>query len=130
MDRNVIHRAELPLDDRPHGIDLTGDILHAAVRRPGKVDVWYVARPDGMAPMRRSFQIVGTGQPIPAWLGRHHGTAITPGDLVWHVLENHCQHQDVVEVPMMKDPADRVPGICRDCGVDLIGDGQGDWKPQ
>lgn len=131
IDRNVIHRAELPLDDRPHGIDLTGDILHAAVRRPGKVDVWYVARPDGMEPMRRSFQIVGTGQPFPVWLGRHHHTAITPdGQLVWHVLENHCQHQDVIEVPKMPDPPDRVPGICRDCGVDLIGDGQGEWAPR
>lgn len=131
MDRNVIHRAELPLDDRPHGIDLTGDILHAAVRRPGKVDVWYVARPDGMAPMRRSFQIVGTGQPFPIWLGRHQHTAITPdGQLVWHVLENHCQHQDVEEVRQMKDPPDRVPGICCDCTVDLIGDGQGEWTPQ
>lgn len=66
--KDVIHRTELPIDDRPHGIDLTGDILHAAVRRFGSVDVWYVARQDSQQHMRRSFQIVGTGQPFPPGL--------------------------------------------------------------
>lgn len=127
----VIHRAELPVDDRPHGIDLTGDILHVAARRHGAVDVWYTARPPGMQHMRRSFQIFGTGQPIPVWLGRHHGTAITPDDqLVWHVLENHCPHPDVTEVPEMKDDPSRAPGICDNCGVHLIGDGNGGWLPR
>jgi hypothetical protein len=134
--RAVIHRFELPVDDRPHGIDLTGDILHVASRRPGAVDVWYQARPDGMESMRRSFQIVGTGQPIPTHLaidtiGRHHGTAISPdGQLVWHVLENLCDHQHVIEVLQMPDPPDRVPGICEYCNLHLIGDGQGDWSPR
>lgn len=132
--RAVIHRAELTIDDRPHGIDLTGDILHAAVRRPGAVDVWYQTAPDGMEPMRRSFQIVGTGQPIPAHLGyfiSHKGTAIAPdGQLEWHVLENHCPHQNVIEVPEVKDPPDRVPGICHDCHVDLVGDADGVWTPR
>jgi hypothetical protein len=78
----VIHRAELPIDDRPHGIDLTGEILYVASRQAGTVDVWYQARPDGMEPMQRSFQIVGTGQPIPTHLGLYlldgyKGTAIT-----------------------------------------------------
>lgn len=132
----VIHRFELPIDDRPHGIDLTGEILHTAARRPGHVDVWYQARPEGMEPMRRTFQIVGTGQPIPTHLGlylsgSHKGTAITPDDqFVWHVLENHCQHQNVIETPEMKDPPDRVPGVCRDCHAHLIGDGNGDWSPR
>jgi hypothetical protein len=131
MPQNVIHRFELPIDDRPHGIDLTGDILHAAARRPGAVDVWYLARQPGDEPMRRSFKIVGTGQPFPAWLGRHHATAITPDDqFVWHVLENHCQHQNVIETPEMKDPPDRVPGVCHDCHAHLIGDGNGDWSPR
>ncbi|MEW2187686.1 hypothetical protein AB0900_30845 [Streptomyces cellulosae] len=126
----VIHRAELPIDDRPHGIDLTGDILHTAVRRPGAVDVWYQARPDGMEPMRRSFQIVGTEQPIPLWLERHHGTAITPdGQLVWHVLENHCQHQEVIEAPEFGQHPDRAFGVCQHCPTRLQGDGEGGWLP-
>ncbi|MEW2402190.1 hypothetical protein [Streptomyces sp. NPDC046862] len=128
----VIHRAELPIDDHPHGIDLTGDLLGAAVRRPGAVDVWYWARRDQTVPhMRRSFQIVATGQPVPPHLGTHHATAVTgDGMLVWHVLENHCPHPDVIEVRMMEDPAHRVPGICDFCHVDLIGDGQGEWTPR
>lgn len=132
----VIHRAELPINDRPHGIDLTGEILHAAVRRFGVVDVWYQARPAGMEPMRRSFQIVGTGQPIPTHLGlylhgSHKGTAISPdGALVWHVLENHCPHPEVVETPRMQDPPDRTPGICRDCHTHLIGNTEGLWTPR
>ncbi|WP_399559500.1 hypothetical protein OIA45_48740 (plasmid) [Streptomyces chartreusis] len=129
--QDVIHRAELPIDDRPHGIDLTGDILHAAVRRNGSVDVWYYRRGQDIKPMRRSFQIVATGQPIPGHLPLHHKTAITPdGQLVWHVLENCCRHEDVIETPEMKDPPDRVPGICRDCHVHLLGDGKGVWTPR
>ncbi|MFC9497719.1 hypothetical protein [Streptomyces sp. NPDC056982] len=123
----VIHRTTLPLDDRPHGIDLTGEILHTAVRRPDAVDVWYQARPDGMEPMRRSFQVVGTGQPIPAHLGffvTHKGSAVSPdGELVWHVLESHCSHQNVVYT------AQQTVGQCEDCGVHLTGDGEGDWIP-
>jgi hypothetical protein len=128
----VIHRIELPVDDRPHGIDLTGDLLHAAVRRPGVVDVWYMARRDPhVQPMRRSFQIVATGQPLPIWLARHHHTAISPdGQLVWHVLENHCGHQRVLDVSEMKDPPERPIGICDLCNTHLVGDGQGVWTPR
>lgn len=128
----VIHRIEVPVDDRPHGIDLTGDILHTAVRRnPASVDVWFQARRDDTEHMRRSFQIVGTGQPIPAWLDRHHGTAISSdGQLVWHLLENHCPHPKVLEVPRVASPVDRVPGICEACRVDLVGNGHGVWRPQ
>lgn len=129
--QNVIHRAELPLDDRPHGIDLTCDILGAAVRRPGAVDVWYLARPADQEPMRRSFQAVLTDQPFPSFLGRHHGTAITSdGQLVWHVLENYCRHQNVIDVSEIRDLPDRLPGICHDCHAHLIGDGQGLWTPR
>ena len=129
---NVIHRIEIPIDDRPHGIDLTGELLHAAVRRHGAVDVWHFRRNENIQPMRRSFQIVATGQPIPAHLSHLHRTktAITPdGQLVWHVLENGCLHQNVIEVPEMQDPTDRVPGLCHDCHVHLIGDGKGVWTP-
>lgn len=122
----VVHRAELPLDDRPHGIDLTGEILHVAARRPYAVDVWYQARPDGMEPMRRSFQIVGTGQPVPTHLGfhvTHKGTAISPdGQLVWHVLENHCPH---VERPGSM-PA-LLPGDCSNCLARLVPDEEFGW---
>jgi hypothetical protein len=124
----VIHRAELPIDDRPHGIDLTGDILHAAVRRPGAVDIWYQANPDGAEPMRRSFQVVGTGQLIPAHLGfyvTHKGTAVSPdGVLVWHVLENHCPHKDGD-----REAPEEIPGLCPGCGVRITTHPTAGWIP-
>jgi len=125
---NVIHRVELPIDDFPHGIDLVGDILHAAVRRPGKVDVWYKARCNPTVEhMRRSFQIVATGQPIPIWLSRHHATAISPdGQLVWHVLENHCPH--AVDTTDPEQATGSVP--CQACRLPMVGDGQGGWVPR
>lgn len=128
---DVIHPAELPIDDRPHGIDLTGDILHAAVRRHGTVDVWYQARRDpAVEHMRRSFQIVATGQPTPVHLARPHGTAISPdGQLVWHVLENYCQHQNVIDTAELGDRPGRGLGICHDCHATLQGDGDDGWIP-
>ncbi|QBJ94471.1 hypothetical protein D0Z67_29315 (plasmid) [Streptomyces seoulensis] len=131
----IIHRIELPIDDRPHGIDLTGEILHTAIRRPNVVDVWYQARPAGMDPMRRSFQVVGTGQPIPTHLGfyihaGYKGTAITPdGQLVWHVLENWCPHPNIVETTELRDKPGYGTGICECCPVVLRGDGNGGWLP-
>lgn len=125
--QDVIHRAELPIDDRPHGIDLTGDILHAAVRRFGAVDVWYRARRDNQQHMRRSFQIVGTGQPFPPGLD-HHATAITPdGQLVWHVVENRCPHQDIL-IQAKGDYGQG--GKCKDCGVDIGQMTDGPWIPR
>ncbi len=127
---NVIHRIELPLDDRPHGIDLTGEILHSAVRRPTAVDVWYFARRDDTKHMGRSFQIVATGQPLPAWLFRHHQTCISPdGALVWHVLENLCPHGRVLDVSEMKDPPERPIGLCDLCNAHMAGNGLGEWMP-
>ncbi|MGV2914672.1 DUF7352 domain-containing protein [Streptomyces alfalfae] len=131
----VIHRAELPLDDRPHGIDLTGDILHVAVRRSRVVDVWYQPRPDNVDVMRRSFQVVGTGQPLPTHLGfdtigRHCGTAVAPeSDLVWHVLENFCGHETVIDTAGPDDPPGYGSGICEQCAVTMRGDGNGGWIP-
>jgi len=126
----VIHRAELPIDDRPHGIDLTGEILHTAVRWHGAVDIWYQPRPANMEPMRRSFQIVATGQPVPTYLGfdvvgSHKGTAVDPdGQFVWHVLENWCPHKD----PNQTAPT-VLPGGCPACRVRLIPDSEYGWRP-
>lgn len=130
----VIHRTELPIDDRPHGIDLTGEILHTAVRQHGVVDVWYQPRPAGREPMRRSFQIVATGQPIPTYLGfdvvhSHKGTAVDPdGQFVWHVLESYCPHEDVTETT---DWAQRpnTSALCLLCGIHLTSDGESPWSP-
>ena len=40
-----------------------------------------------------------------------------------------CPHVNVIQEPDPVDPPDRVPGLCETCGTNLIGNGQGDWKP-
>jgi hypothetical protein len=125
----VIHRIALPVDDRPHGIDLTGDLLHAAVRQHGAVDVWYQARRDpAIEHARRSFQVVATGQPIPGHLDRHHKTAITPdGQLVWHVLENYCPHP--LPPPEELNRLSAVGTECPACKASLGGKPGSGWIP-
>lgn len=129
----VIHRAALALDERPHGIDLTGDILHVAVGRSRVVDIWYQPRPDSVEAMRRSFQVVATNQPIPAHLGTvigHRGTALNPeSGQEWHVLENQCPHDEVVDTAEMGDEPGAGSGMCVRCSVTLRGDGNGGWIP-
>jgi len=125
---DVIHRTLLPLDDRPHGIDLTGEILHAAARHHGTVDVWYMARRPDQEHMRRSFQVFGTGHPIPASLMRHQKTAITAdGRLVWHVLENLCVHP--LPAPEELSSSEAVGTECPACSVALGGRPGSGWIP-
>ena len=123
--QQVIHRFEIPIDDRPHLVDMAGDILHAACRRHGVVDVWAYARPEGMEPMHRTFLVVGTGQSLPIGAA-HAATAITPyGTLVWHVLENHCPHGMVT----FDDDGEKRPEVCPLCGARMTVDGDGRWIP-
>lgn len=122
--QQVIHRFEIPVDDRPHLVDLTGGILHAACRRHGVVDVWAYARPEGMEPMRRTFLVVGTGHPLPAGTS-HAATAITPyGTLAWHILESHCPHGMMV----FDDPDERSQ-TCPVCGTRMTVTSNGQWIP-
>lgn len=120
-----IRHTQIPIDGRPHGIDLNSDILHASIHNMEAVNIWYRARRPQEQHMRRSFQIVPTDQPIPLWLGRHQKTAESPdGLLVWHILENICQH-----APRFGDRPAQVPGVCPQCGVQIIPDHQNEWIP-
>lgn len=122
---DVIRPTQIPIDGRPHGIDLNSDILHASVHTIGAVDIWYRARRVGERHMRRSFQIVASDQPIPPWLGRHQRTAESPdGQMVWHILENNCQHAE-----RFGDPPAHVPGVCPQCGVHIVADMRAGWVP-
>lgn len=81
----IIYRYEVPVDDQWHGHDLSGSVLHVGCRNPRVVEFW--ALHTGGFTVRRLFQVVGTGQPLPAG-SRHVGTAIAPGGrLVWHLVE-------------------------------------------
>ena len=82
-----IFRYEVPVDGRPHVLRLSvSPVLHVACRKAEMVELWVMDCGD--PPIERTFQVVGTGHPLPdGWVG-HWGTAITPsGQLVWHLLE-------------------------------------------
>jgi len=84
----TIHRYEVPVDGAWHDLELGGDVLHVAARRPETVELWALA---GLyPPRRRSFRAFGTGHDIPA-AGQlaHRGTALAPGGLVWHLMERN-----------------------------------------
>jgi hypothetical protein len=81
----AIYRYEVPVDDRWHPLQLSGDIVHVGCRNMHTVEVWAL-HTDGPQETR-SFRVYGTGHTLPPDL-RHIGTAIAPGgQLVWHLLE-------------------------------------------
>lgn len=83
----TIHRYEVPVDYRWHTLDLTGEILHVASRRPDVVEVWAVADTD-VRPQSRRFCAFGTGQPLPEEHVQYVGSAFAAGGrLVWHLME-------------------------------------------
>lgn len=80
-----IYRHEVPVDDRWHPLQLSGEILHVGCRNMHVVEVW--ARHTDDPVVTRSFRVYGTGQPLPPDI-QHIGTAIAPGgQLVWHLME-------------------------------------------
>ncbi|MEU1497279.1 hypothetical protein [Streptomyces sp. NPDC005732] len=81
----AIYRYEVPVDDRWHPLQLSGEIVHVDCRTVHAVEVWAI-RTDGPT-QTRSFRVYGTGQPLPDAV-EHVGTAIAPGgQLVWHLIE-------------------------------------------
>ncbi len=82
----AIYRYELPVDGDWHTLPLSGDVLHVDCRAPGAVEIW--ALQTGAPGLQRSFQVVGTGQPLPEGWKWHVGTCLSPDrQLVWHVVE-------------------------------------------
>lgn len=82
----TVFRYEVPVDDRPHEIDLRGPLLAVGCRRLNVVEFWAIW--DTLAGPERThtFQVYGTGQPDVE--GKHLGTAVAPGgELVWHLFE-------------------------------------------
>lgn len=70
---DAIHRYEVPVDDRWHPLQLSGDILHVDCRNMHVVELW--AMHTGDPKSTRSFRV--------------YGTAIAPGgQLVWHLFES------------------------------------------
>lgn len=82
----AVHRYEVPVDDRAHGIELSGPIVHVDCRNADRVEIW--AMTEGVdQPMVRTFQVFGTGQTLPD-NAVHIGTALAGrGGALWHLFE-------------------------------------------
>jgi hypothetical protein len=79
---STIYRYEVPVDDRWHGFDLAGLILHVAGRRLDVVEFWALHDPSA-ASVRYEFRVFGTGQPLAG--GAYVGTVVHSA-LVWHLF--------------------------------------------
>lgn len=82
-------RYTVPIDDAVHVIPLTGSPVAVAVAEAGRlypsVEFWAESYEDAVE-TRRSFQVVGTGQPLPnaaVWVG----TCPRVASLVFHLYE-------------------------------------------
>lgn len=88
----TVLRHEVPIDDQPHTFKLTCDPHAVATKRIGvahanvthRVEFW-VEHEDGAA-AEWTFQVFGTGQPIPS-SARLIGTTERLDGLVWHLYE-------------------------------------------
>jgi len=79
-------RYEVPVDDRPHVLTLTGDPV-AVAASPGLQYVEFWAEHDDSAGRTdRAFRVFGTGQPLPPG-ARWAGTCPRVSGLVWHLYE-------------------------------------------
>lgn len=93
MSERRVLRYEVEVDDRAQVVALQGPVLHVeAIREEGwatvkhKVEFWAEGDPSRRGE-QRTFQVFGTGQPLPegaVWRGT---TARTSEGLVWHLFE-------------------------------------------
>lgn len=82
---SAIYRYEVPVDDRWHPLQLSGEVLHVDCRNARVVELWAMHHEGPKAV--RSFRVYGTGHPLPDGVD-YIGTAIAPGgQLVWHLVE-------------------------------------------
>lgn len=83
-----IYRYEVAVDDEPHALELAGgDPLHVAATAGDRIVEFWATRSNAAPPQIRTFQVVGTGQPLPAGAQWRGTTARTPTGLVWHLVE-------------------------------------------
>ena len=84
MGKRQVFRYIVPVDDRPHVINLTGDPLYVNVTEMiDEVEFW--AEHDMGAPeYPATFQVFGTGHPLPDD-ARYVGTCPRVRGLVWYL---------------------------------------------
>lgn len=84
----TVHRHEIPVDDQPHTVKLTSNPRAATAKHVEAshiVEFWAEHHGDQWA-SPRTFQVYGTGHPIPD-NAHWHGTTQRIDGLVWHLFE-------------------------------------------
>ena len=85
MSDREMHRYEVPIDDGPHVIPLSGSpVAVAAQTHAYVVEFW--AEDTGGPPVKRMFQVFGTGHALPEG-ARWVGTCARVEGFVWHLYE-------------------------------------------
>lgn len=89
-----VFRYQVVVGDRPTTITLTSDPRHVEAERlgvgpqaPHLVAFWAEYEDDAGSGLKRTFQVYGTGHPIPDGARYWGTTARTPEGLVWHLYE-------------------------------------------
>lgn len=87
----TVLRYEVPIDDQPHTFRLTHGPHKVATKTIGpthRVEFWveYHEHPDFATAVQRTFQVYGTGHPIPSEARLIDTTERLDG-LVWHLYE-------------------------------------------
>lgn len=82
----TVYRYVVPVNDQAHDIELSGPIVHVAARDHRLVEFWAISGES--EPVVRTFQIFGTGHPLPHQAA-YVGTTLagSQGQLVWHLFE-------------------------------------------
>ena len=87
MSARMMYRYEVPIDDQPHVIPLThSPVAVAAVQSWFAVEFW-CEHTEGAPPSSRTFQVFGTGHPLPPGAKWRATCPRTPEGLVWHLYE-------------------------------------------
>lgn len=88
-----IYKFSVPVDDQPHKIELSGDIVHVDCQSsPDSVEFWAIHYGDNVS-RARWFQVYGTGHFLPDNFVDVVGSVVVrtpgiePGRLVWHLVE-------------------------------------------
>jgi hypothetical protein len=80
-------RWEVPVDGEWHVLDVLGELVHVACRKSGVVEFWADGDNEFSTPVRRTFGVFATGQPVSPTIGVHYrGTAFDILD-VYHLFE-------------------------------------------
>ena len=86
MSDRKMFRYEVPIDNEPHVFGLSHSPVAVAAQTVAYIVEFWCEHTEGAPEVKRTFQVFGTGHPIPdgaKWVG----TCPRTGGFVWHLYE-------------------------------------------